>query len=531
MFIECEEQIPEMLRLFRDNCLNLRQIYCSFYENTAQLYQQFGPLVTRIDCDEFPHVFDTTSGQLLAKNMHTFELDIYSSDNKEQLSAFVAHNQSLKYMTQQMKHKKTSLVTTDNGNKRQAQMYAKNSMDRFGDDMYGLMLSYFSIEDRFQCECVSKQFQRTVFRSVVDITLNDRIIKRLRKEKTINLQLLATIAIKCPNIQTIDCRGIDTEFEEHIPEMLNTFRDNCRHLREIYRNLYPMNRQPMAALGPLVTRIGHLFSTETRALTHCHRLSHLGMSYLQHAFDFNQSDQLIVKNVRQLELKFYEESDGHRLATIVAGIQCLQSVKVMCYCVSTHQSLPEMCGQLSRLTQLRRLSLGLLIASPHISVHDSLRTIGVNCKQLKRLSLKLSGVHVWQALIQSVDWLRFYSRLKWLRLEVYAAIDDQLLEPLKHCKSLTHLELYIREMTANVLKDLHLNCPRIQYLFVCEFYNIIDNEYLSHISRLPALQMLVIQCRQDINLSDNDMNAVLSSSPKLKTIEIRVNNEKKFYSK
>ncbi|CAG2109774.1 unnamed protein product [Medioppia subpectinata] len=457
-------------------------------------------------------------------------------------------------MAQQMKYKKTSLETTDDGNEdnKQLQIYSKNSMDRFGDDMYGLILSYFSIEDRFQCECVSKQFQRTVFRSVVDITLNDRIIKRLRKEKTIDSQLLATIAIKCPNIQTIDCRGIDTEFEEHIPEVLNTFRDNCRHLREIYRNLYPMNRPSMAALGPLVTRIGHLFPTETRALTHCHRLSHLGMSYLQHAFDFNQSDQLIVKNVRQLdylqhafdfnqsdqlivknvrqlELKFYEESDGHRLATIVAANQCLQSVKVMCYCVSSHESLPEMCAQLSRLTQLRRLSLGLLIASPHISVHDSLRTIGVNCKQLQRLSLKLSGVHVWQALIQSVDWLRFYSRLKWLRLEIYAAIDDQLLKPLRHCKSLTHLELYIREMTANVLKDLHLKCPRLQYLFVCEFYNIIDTEYLSHISRLPALQMLVIQCRQDINLSD--MNAVLSSSPKLKTIEIRVNNEKKFYYK
>ncbi|CAG2112406.1 unnamed protein product [Medioppia subpectinata] len=78
-------------------------------------------------------------------------------------------------MTQELTQMMASLETKDNSNEynKQPQMYAKNSMDRFGDDLCALLLSYLSIEDRFRCEYVSKQFQRTVFENAVDITLKD----------------------------------------------------------------------------------------------------------------------------------------------------------------------------------------------------------------------------------------------------------------------------------------------------------------------------------------------------------------------
>ncbi|CAG2115633.1 unnamed protein product [Medioppia subpectinata] len=140
-------------------------------------------------------------------------------------------------MAQQMKHMKTSLETADDGNEdniQQPQMYAKDSLDRFGDDMFAIILSYLTIEDSFAYECVSKQFQRTVFEGVVNITLSDRFISKITKGMIIQTQLLATITTKLSNIQTIDSRGIINAYEEHIPELLNTFRNNCRHLREIY---------------------------------------------------------------------------------------------------------------------------------------------------------------------------------------------------------------------------------------------------------------------------------------------------------
>ncbi|CAG2116930.1 unnamed protein product [Medioppia subpectinata] len=88
-------------------------------------------------------------------------------------------------MAQHMKHKKILTITIDDSEdegednvRQQVQIYAKDSMDRLGDDLYGLVLSYLSLEDRFLYECVSKQFQRTVFECVVDITLNEHIIRK-----------------------------------------------------------------------------------------------------------------------------------------------------------------------------------------------------------------------------------------------------------------------------------------------------------------------------------------------------------------
>ncbi|CAG2108869.1 unnamed protein product, partial [Medioppia subpectinata] len=101
-------------------------------------------------------------------------------------------------MTQLMKHSMTSLATTDDDNedkRQQSRVYAKNSMDRFGDDLCALLLSYFPLEDRFRYECVSKQFQRTLFESVVDITINDTLLCKAARNYR-ESQSLATIAIK-----------------------------------------------------------------------------------------------------------------------------------------------------------------------------------------------------------------------------------------------------------------------------------------------------------------------------------------------
>ncbi|CAG2103002.1 unnamed protein product [Medioppia subpectinata] len=251
-------------------------------------------------------------------------------------------------MSQNMRSMKTSLETTDDGNEdnKQRQIYAKNSMDRFGDDLCELLLSYLSFEDRFRCECVSKQFQRTIFEKKV--------------------------------------------------------------------------------------------------------------------FD-NTSGQLMAKNLLTFEFTFKgNDINSQLLCRFVADNQSLR-------CLTTLDSLQS-------FRRLKRLDL----------------TLGSNeCCVLGRKR---------QFFDISIPGLR-----------------------------ITHFLLNLSQMDCNLLNNCHEFWPRLQYLSIRCLHFV--TECLHHISRLPALQMLVIHCNQDIDLSDNDLNAVLSSSPKLKTIEIRVNNEKKFYSK
>ncbi|CAG2106077.1 unnamed protein product [Medioppia subpectinata] len=428
-----------------------------------------------------------------------------------------------------MEHKKTSLESIDDGNEdnKQPKIYAKNSMNRFGDDMYGLILSYLSLEDRFQLECVSKQFQRTVFGSVVFIDITDQFDG---ESKTCFTAIIEMLAKKCPNIETIDFRGMIIECEEHIPEVLRLFRDNCLNLREVYCNLVENTAQMYRQFGPLVTQID------------CNKLSDT-------VVDTTSGHQL-ANNLKTFKCNHYNTEDKQLFTAFVAHNQCLKSLNIVDI-YDLNDTLPELAVQLSRLTQLRELTLGLVFDVLNVlddkmqtsaAVNQCLRTIGVNCKQLNRLSLELISVETEPAFQISLDSLRVYRQLKRLRITADEVIDDRLLDPLRHCKRLTHLELCLWRMKANVLKDLHIKCPRLQYLFIRDFNSIIDAECLSHLSRLPALQTLVIDgkdcgddskvCGEESNyLSDNDLNAVLSSSPKLKTIEIRVNNGKKFYYK
>ncbi|CAG2101381.1 unnamed protein product [Medioppia subpectinata] len=432
-------------------------------------------------------------------------------------------------MAQQLTQMMASLETTDGcEDRQQPKIYAKNSMDRFGDDLCELLLSYLSFEDRFQCESVSKQFRRTVFGSVVDIEINDRFMRQILN--TTIAETLATITIKCPKIETIDCRGIRAEYGEHIPEVLAIFQDNCHNLREIYCNLWQNSGQTMPTIGPLVTRINVIDDNiDTQLLTHCHRLSQLKVDGLDDVFD-TTSGQLLTKNLQKFELNSCLNSDYHQLSAFVAHNLSLICLDISYYTYETHDSLTEMCGQLSRLTQLRDLYLVLEVIGGQYSLTDVLRTIGVNCKQLKRLSLYIYDST--RSKRQTLDSLRYYRQLKQLRLTQFHVIFAQIdlsLDPLSDCKRLTHLEINLIGKDVKVLIDCHKHCPRLQYLWIDGNENI-DTECLSHLSRLPALQTLVFRFIGSNDLSDIDFNDLLSRSPKLKTIEIHGNNEKKFYS-
>ncbi|CAG2112072.1 unnamed protein product [Medioppia subpectinata] len=391
-------------------------------------------------------------------------------------------------MTQQMKHKKILTITIDDSEdevednvRQQTQMYAKNSMDRFGDDLCQLLLSYLLLEDRFRNECVSKQFQRTVFESVVDITLNEKLIRKAKQQKETLSQVLATIAT---------------------------------------------NNQLFSTFGRLVTRIYCMSSLVKHSLSYCHRLSQLRAEQLSDVFD-NTSGQLLVTNLKRFTIIYYSSESKGQLSEFVAQNQSLKSLVVIkpSKNAKNNQNLPEIYNQLSRLPQLRDLTLDLYLHN--ILLNDILRIIGLNCKQLQRLALILRPTYF--KLNQTLDSLRLFCRLKRLHLAISrSVVSRQLLEPLKLCHRLTHLTLDIDEMSDKLLTDCDKHLPRLQYLSIKT--NAITREDLDHISSLPALQMLVIEnCSKSDDLSDNDFNYLLSRSLKLKNIEVIEQKVSKFY--
>ena len=53
--------------------------------------------------------------------------------------------------------------------------YRRDSFDnRFCDDLCEDILQYLPLKDRFRLQCVSKQFQTTVFQSIYELDLDER---------------------------------------------------------------------------------------------------------------------------------------------------------------------------------------------------------------------------------------------------------------------------------------------------------------------------------------------------------------------
>jgi len=75
-----------------------------------------------------------------------------------------------------------------------SQIYSKDSFDRFGDDLCQLLLSYLSLKDRFRYECLSKQWQRVIYRTQTALICGNPWIKNY----------LEIVAKKCHHIKHLD---------------------------------------------------------------------------------------------------------------------------------------------------------------------------------------------------------------------------------------------------------------------------------------------------------------------------------------
>ena len=92
-------------------------------------------------------------------------------------------------------------------------VYAKNSFDRFGDNLTELILQYLTFEDKVRLECVSKQWRRLVFNKqfvIEDNSGNDesqnslnKLLRVINDENCVRHQSLISVLKKCPNITKV----------------------------------------------------------------------------------------------------------------------------------------------------------------------------------------------------------------------------------------------------------------------------------------------------------------------------------------
>ena len=94
-------------------------------------------------------------------------------------------------------------------------------MDRFGDDLTELILSYLPLKDKIKLECVSKQSKRCVFEKQFVINITDKtkygrrdknnslnkLFGRSDEIKQLDEQTVESVVKKCPNIKRVIILG------------------------------------------------------------------------------------------------------------------------------------------------------------------------------------------------------------------------------------------------------------------------------------------------------------------------------------
>ena len=108
-------------------------------------------------------------------------------------------------------------------------VYAKNSTERFGDDLTELILSYLTLEDKFRFECVSKQWKRCVFEKQFELDISlmkkqNSLNKLFEQNRHLSRERLISVLKKCPNLRkvkvcTVEKSDVVSLIGQHCPSV------------------------------------------------------------------------------------------------------------------------------------------------------------------------------------------------------------------------------------------------------------------------------------------------------------------------
>ena len=149
--------------------------------------------------------------------------------------------------------------------KSRQRVYAKDSMDRFGDDMVELILSYLAFSDKVSLEAVSKQWHRVIYNKQFELEVNrsdteeHNTLNKLLKEidvvdyatgfahyagfKAIDKPSFKSLLKKCPYIKKVNLQCY-TDADDL--EMIGQY---CHHLKSLECNPIGLKEKTLSEFG------------------------------------------------------------------------------------------------------------------------------------------------------------------------------------------------------------------------------------------------------------------------------------------
>ena len=365
--------------------------------------------------------------------------------------------------------------------------YAKNSFDRFSDDLTELILSYLTLEDKIRLECVTKRWRRLVFNKQYCLEIretNDLLAKLMQ---TTNKRNLVSVLNKCPNI-TRFC--IDFRVNSQVFLVIGL---HCQHIKslEFYGNggkvMLTFARKYGHRLEQLIMYIdGHYHDYHKQIkgfLQFCPNLKKVETTSISDLIDDDKDFLPKLESIKLLET--YPQQVNHMKVLSNKYSQTLKTLSVDFNWFKIEE-LKTCTDCISRFENLTELKLRIQEFKSKDPIDDCLSLIGQKCTKLLKLELLFYySVPISKRFFNVFTQFIALKRLKIRFLE--KTIVDGSVECFKQCKQLKELDINYHYLTEEFFSNIGLFVPKLQLLRI-ESHKLFSDSFIDSFHSLESIQ-------------------------------------------
>ena len=397
-------------------------------------------------------------------------------------------------------------------------MYAKDSMERMGDDLTEVIVSYLTFADRVRLECMSRQWRSFIYRKQFDLEIKGRLedidtLNQLVLEISVFTNIIDVIALssllkKCPNIRRVTIYRINdlmisgTEFD--------LIGQHCPHLKTLecylinFESYILLNffREYGYRLETVCLRILCTYSNDVlkQFLSFCPNLkkfdfcAHYYKNYIDNMLLVNQ-DKDIVPKLEEFAIKPNHVLDSHRVDQEIDlwtrwAYKYRLTMKHLTIQLPFSYINDELISCLTVFDRLQTLSLFFNCGDSGLSVEHHIRQLAANCPMLKRLVLGIKG----NSLISNkfFDVFTDFWSLEDLSLYLYPKKTLRgTIVCLRHCTRLKQFLIKYPRLTESFFTGIQTVLPNIRILKMFTNEEISDS-FAESLSSVKSLESAVI---------------------------------------
>ncbi|XP_054161584.1 uncharacterized protein LOC128959615 [Oppia nitens] len=439
--------------------------------------------------------------------------------------------------------------------------YIIDSMDRFGDDMMELILSYLSFNDKVTLESVSKQWQRVVYNTQTELVLNrsdteeHNTLNKLLKDievtdyatgfanyagfKAIDKPSLESILKKCPLLRKLN-------FQCYIDgDIMQMVGKHCHYLKSIECN-------PIGLKESTLREFGRKYGDKLQVIrfndsNYCSAFLKKFFIYCQNVREvytednsaFICDDPMFLPKLEVIKSIDIRTEQLNQLKILSDKYwETMKTIKIYTYHMIGHQ-LKNALTHISQFNNLESLGLSISIFDEDIQVIDeNIAEISKNCVKLKKLNFTLNNESVISnKFFNAFNKLQSIEKLSLEFFEITKKLDGSV-ECLKNCSKLRHLVISYKELTEEFFQNIHLFLPNLKIIDI-DSDKQMTNKFMESMSKLANLKKIVLRHSSNAHKDMTDeglclvinncsllQTMVFSARPNIthKTIEVLINS-------